>query len=165
MVWKTPSVANKEQRPDSNCYAGRSVTVLLKNIISSVIFHTKNWKIITSMHKRILGFTNTSGASKGITESHLQRGDLSWTLSECSKGRQRPRFSMHQRRCPLKSFAIFPCTTDLFSKFNCSDPWPSVWSPHQETLCSLDKENSCRIFMCWIVFPKILCWSPYVQYL
>lgn len=69
------------------------------------------------MHKRILGFTNMSEASKGIRVSHVQCGDLSLTLSECSKEKQRPSFSLHQKQCPLKSVLLFPCTRDLFSKY------------------------------------------------
>lgn len=94
-----------------------TVTVLLKNTISSVIFHTKNWKIITSMHKWILGFTNMSEASKGIRVSHIVCGDLSSTLSECSIEKERPSFSIHQKHCPLKSLLILPCTRHLFSKY------------------------------------------------
>lgn len=121
MVHKIPSVARKEQRLASNCYVEGPVTVLLKSTISSVIFHTKDWKIITSMHKQLLGFTNMSEASKGITVSHIQCDDLSLTLSECSKEKQRSSFSMNQKHCPFKSFLIFSCMRDLFSKFNCSD--------------------------------------------
>lgn len=128
-----PSVAKEEQRPDSTCCAVGPETMSLKSTISSAPFHTKNGKIITSMYKRILGFTNMSEASKGISVSHIPRSDLSLTLSECSKEKQKLSFSLYRQCClsnAQSSFLVpetcFPNSTvqiaDLRFKPSAGDP-------------------------------------------
>lgn len=145
------------------CCVGVPVTMLLKNYISSVIFHTNNWKIITTMYKRILGFTNMSEASKGISVSHIRHGDLSLTLSECSKEKQKHSFSIHQmsfkKLCHLSLYQRLVFQIQLFRL------WISHWTPSQERLRLLDVAKSFRAITCWIVFPTMIGGSPNVQYL
>ena len=74
--WYIKYLLQQEKRQSGNCYVKAPITIYEESI-SSVISHKKNWKIITSMHKRIRGFTNMSEASKGINVSHIQRGNLS----------------------------------------------------------------------------------------
>lgn len=68
------------------------------------------------MHKRTLGFTNMSGASKGIRVSPTQCGDLALTLSGSPKENGDPVFQCTQSTL-LKSFLLLSCTDKLFSKY------------------------------------------------
>ena len=70
------------------------------------------------MHKRILAFTNMSEASKGISVSHIQRGDLSldfvWMFRSKTETQS---FNTPKALSFKKAFFIFLCTRDLFFKY------------------------------------------------
>lgn len=84
------------------------------------------------MHRRILGFTNMSEASKGIRVSPTRCGDLALTLSGCSKEKRIPRFSRH-RKHSLKKLSRFILYRQIVCQIYCWDCWSCRWPSHTKT--------------------------------